>query len=87
MSQNSPENTYAKVSFLIKMRAKFNNKDTRMTLLADTFKSTFFTEHLRATDSADVWSGPKYDAGVSVNKGYIIICSSLISETVIQKIL
>ena len=44
ISQNSQENTCARVSFLIKLQAEV------------IFKNTFFTEHLRATTSAFSWN-------------------------------
>ena len=52
ISQNSQENTFARVSFLIKL---FIKKETRAQVfsceLGEIVKNTFFTEHLRATAS------------------------------------
>ena len=59
ISQNSQENTCGRVSFLIKLQAKacnFIKKETLAQVFSyefyEIFKSTFFTEHLRATASA-----------------------------------
>ena len=46
ISQNSRENTCARVSFLIKALAQAFSSE-----FCETFKSNFFTEHLRTTAS------------------------------------
>ena len=58
ISQNSQENTYARVSFLIKLQApdpQFIKKETLAEEFSyefcEIFKNTFFTDHLRATAS------------------------------------
>ena len=60
ISQNSQENTCARVSFLIKLQASacdFIKKETRAQVFSWKFreisKNTFFTKHLRATASAN----------------------------------
>ena len=35
---------------------------------------------------ADVWSGPKFDHLISINKGYTTMCLSVISESITQRI-
>ena len=56
ISQNSQENTRARVSFLIKLQAsglQFIKKEALPQVfsceLCEIFKNTFFTEHLRTT--------------------------------------
>ena len=55
ISQNSQENTCARVSFLIKLQRDFANKETLAPVFSCEFceisKSIFFTEHLWATAS------------------------------------
>ena len=53
ISQNSQENTYARVSFVIKLQASASNFILKKALALDFFrefceisKNTFFTEHL-----------------------------------------
>ena len=70
ISQNSQENTYTRVSFLIKLQAPFATllkkrpwhsfikKETLAQVFScefwEIFKGTFFTEHLRRTASVDL---------------------------------
>ena len=58
ISQNSPENTCGGVSFLIKLQAYFIKKETLAQVFScgfcESFKDTFFTEHLWTTAS-DNW--------------------------------
>ena len=57
ISENSQENTYARVSLLIKLQASRNflKKETRAEVFPcefwETFKSNLFTEHLWVTAS------------------------------------
>ena len=58
ISESAQENTFARVSFLIKLQAlacDFIKKETLSQMFSFNFckisKNTFFTEHLRATDS------------------------------------
>ena len=62
ITQNSQENTCAKVSFLIKFQASGSNfikKDTLAQVFSCEFceisKNTFVTEHLRATASENLF--------------------------------
>ena len=68
ISQNSQENNCARVSFVIKLQASglllYIKKETLSQLFScescETSKNTFFTEHLRVTDSnlwKSKWSG------------------------------
>ena len=55
ISQNSQENTCARLSFLIKLQASFMRKDTLTQVFYcdfwEVFKNTFFTEQLWTTAS------------------------------------
>ena len=61
ISQNSVENTCARVFFLIKLQAACNFIKTETLAqvfsreFCENFKSTFFTEHHRATASVTTW--------------------------------
>ena len=55
-SQNSQENTCTRISFSVELQAcKFIKKETRVHVfsseICETFRNTFFTEHLRTTVS------------------------------------
>ena len=64
MSQNSQENTYARISFLIKLQAEacsFIKKEALAQVFSCEFceisKGTFFTEHLQEIASYGTWLG------------------------------
>ena len=81
-SQNSQENTCARVSFLIKFN-KVVKKETLAQVFScefcEIFKNSFFAEDLQATASTvnffhekssitDIWQGFKYTPGVTLSK-------------------
>ena len=75
ISQNSQENTCVRASFLIKLQAQacnFIKKETLTQVFPYEFceisKSTFFTEHLRATASGFVWLQPPNASKITLLK-------------------
>ena len=54
ISQNSQENTCAKVSFLIKLQKKEALAQVFSCEFCDISKNTFFTEHIRTTASVQI---------------------------------
>ena len=62
ISQNSHENTCARLSFLIKLQDNYNK-------ICETFENTYFEEHLRTTASAYYWIIISY---IEFSFGYIL---------------